>query len=213
MTILRQIYNYAQGLSPAQPLLTIPSLADLADISTEYSANHAEIDRYFVRKFYNFAFLDMGYNPASDNAALSGLQTLSKDELTVNYYRWSKLFDTISLDYNPLFNVDGKTVEEHDLYTDKDQYGSHTDTDTDAAYPFDDSTNEKNRSKLSMVRAQRNDEHEHGKQKITTTRTGNIGVTMSQEMLKAERAVVNWSFWDEFFRELIMKSFVVGMEV
>lgn len=213
MTTLRQIYNQAQSTTPVANLLTIPASADLADISTEYGTSHAEIDRYFVRQFYNFAYLDFGYNPPTVSDALTGLQELAFDELTVNSYKWSKLYETMKLQYNPLYNVDGKTVETHDMYTDKDQYGQHTDTNTNAVYPFDDSSNAHNQDKLTMSMAQRNDEHEHGKQTVTTTRTGNIGVTMSQQMLQSERDVVNWSFWYEFLKELIMKSFVVGLEV
>ena len=213
MTTLRQIYNEAQSATPVTNLLTIPASADLADISTEYTTNHAEIDRYFVRQFYNFAFLDFGYNPPTVSDALTGLQELAFDELTVNTYKWSKLFKTTQLQYNPLYNVDGKTVEEHDMYTDTNKYPARSDSVTHSKYPFDDSTNAYAESKDDMSFGLHNDQYEHGKQKITTTRTGNIGVTMSQQMLQSERDVVNWSFWDVFLRELIMKSFVVGLEV
>lgn len=81
---------------------------------------------------------------------------------------WEKLYNTESLEYNPLWNVDA-TIEE---VQDGTGVGSTKGYNSTAWL-------------------------ENGKQKtdntITTTRQGNIGVTSSQQLLQAERDVAEFS--------------------
>lgn len=81
---------------------------------------------------------------------------------------WEKLYNTENLQYNPLWNVDA-TVEE---VLDGLGVGSTKGYNSSAWL-------------------------ENGKEKrddtVTTTRTGNIGVTSSQDLLKQEREVADFS--------------------
>ena len=81
---------------------------------------------------------------------------------------WEKLWATENLEYNPIWNVDGKVIE-------KGNAGSIGST---KGY---NETNWLDNSKLAA-----NDERE-------TIRTGNIGVTTTQSMIKEERDVAEFS--------------------
>lgn len=81
---------------------------------------------------------------------------------------WEKLWATENLEYNPIWNVDGKVIE-------KGNAGSIGST---KGY---NETNWLDNSKLAA-----NDERE-------TIRTGNIGVTTTQQMIREEREVAEYS--------------------
>ena len=81
---------------------------------------------------------------------------------------WDKLYNTESLQYNPLWNVDA-TIEE---VLDGTGIGSTKGYNSTTWL-------ENDKAKTDNT--------------VTTTRTGNIGITSSQELLAAEREVVQFS--------------------
>ena len=81
---------------------------------------------------------------------------------------WDKLYNTESLQYNPLWNVDA-TIEE---VLDGTGIGSTKGYNSTAWL-------ENDKAKTDNT--------------VTTTRTGNIGITSSQQLLAAEREVVQFS--------------------
>lgn len=81
---------------------------------------------------------------------------------------WDRLWNTENLEYNPIWNVDGKVIER----------GSAGSVGSTKGY------NEKNWLDNSKMNA--NDERE-------TIRTGNIGVTTTQKMIQEERDVAEYS--------------------
>lgn len=81
---------------------------------------------------------------------------------------WDKLYNTENLDYNPIWNVDGKIIER----------GTAGSVGSTKGY---NETNWLDNSKMNA-----NDERE-------TIRTGNIGVTTTQKMIQEEREVSEYS--------------------
>lgn len=81
---------------------------------------------------------------------------------------WDRLWNTENLDYNPIWNVDGKVIER----------GSAGSVGSTKGY---------NETKwLDNAKMNANDERE-------TIRTGNIGVTTTQKMIQEEREVAEFS--------------------
>lgn len=126
-----------------------------------------------------------------------------------NAYKWETLYDTTQLDYNPIWNVDGSTVEEREIasrHSEDTIGGADVTTETGGA-PMDSSTYA-NQTKSNTVSLEHTDEHDEDgyTDTITTTRTGNIGVTSTQKMINEEREVAYLNMLDVIMYDVI--SFV-----
>lgn len=124
-------------------------------------------------------------------------------------YKWETLYDTTVLDYNPIWNVDGETVETRDIasrHIEDTVGGADVTTETGSA-PYDSSEYHK-QSKSNTVSLEHTDEHDEDAyiDTITTTRTGNIGVTSTQKMINEEREVAYLNMLDVIMYDVI--SFV-----
>lgn len=156
--------------------------------------------------------------------------------------KWAKLYNTLDLEYNPLWNVDAEIKEERDIakrHTEDDfaeredtntyglttgntTFGATTDTVDNKTTPYDSQTyrnlSQQEKSSLEHVDNYQTDEHEDTLKKgahkdshdedaykdtITTTRTGNIGLTSSQELLEKERSVSDFKFLDILMTDII----------
>ena len=91
-------------------------------------------------------------------------------------YSWDRIWKASQMEYNPLWNKDGKYVETRDLHSD-----GNTDS-TEKVSAFNEATFQ-NRSNVHNI-ASGSDTGS-----ITRTEQGNIGVTTSQQMLKEEYEV------------------------
>ena len=119
----------------------------------------------------------------------------SKKEL----YNWQKLYETTQFVYNPIWNVDAhiKEVESRDLRntfngsenangnnkTSRTGYNSYDLVDAER----DDVTNNVKRDDTGT---------DTGTIERTTERGGNIGVTMTQQLIEAEREVDKFNIYD-----------------
>lgn len=114
-----------------------------------------------------------------------------------NAYKWEKLYKTTLLAYNPIWNVDGTEIEEHEIGERKttNNYDSSKSTATASQVP-DDMTSEKEVAKnISEMDAREDVVTEASAfDKITRTRSGNIGVTKTQDMINDERDVANFNY-------------------
>lgn len=156
--------------------------------------------------------------------------------------KWQKLFDTLELEYNPLWNVDAKIIETHDidkrhseddfaeredvnsygLTTGSTTYGQVDDTTDNKTTPYDSATyrnlSKQERRTLEHVDDYQTDAHEDTltkgahkdshdedayKDTITTTRTGNIGVTSSMDLVRQEREISDFKFLDILMADII----------
>lgn len=139
-------------------------------------------------------------------------------------YRWIKLWNTLNFEYNPIENYNMKesstdtrdgstdntdtikntrTVSEtttvtNDSTVDNSIYGfnSTTSVDSDSSIGTTNGTSTKNTTdgddETRSVTTTVSDKNEHA-----LTRSGNIGVTTTQQMITQERELVLWKFFDE----------------
>ena len=137
-------------------------------------------------------------------------------ELSINKYRYDKLYNTTVLEYSPIENYDrteSTTTEKANTITHGDQSetvntstGGQTNTTTgqNKISPFDTSNLvNTDGSDITDITGGRNDsstlarnsynDTDTGNETITSRIHGNIGVTTSQQMLMSERDVSNFS--------------------
>lgn len=93
-----------------------------------------------------------------------------------NQYTWQKLYDTMVVEYNPIWNVDA-TVN-----IDRDTSGSGN--ATDAVKGFNSNT---------WAESDKTDTSSSAKEDVIERRTGNIGVTTTQQMLEQERKIAEFN--------------------
>ena len=93
-----------------------------------------------------------------------------------NLYTWQKLYDTMVVEYNPIWNVDA-TVE-----IDRETSGSGN--ATDAVKGFNSNT---------WAESDKTDTSSSAEEDVTERRTGNIGVTTTQQMLEQERKIAEFN--------------------
>ena len=93
-----------------------------------------------------------------------------------NQYTWQKLYDTMVVEYNPIWNVDA-TVN-------IDRNTSGTGNATDAVKGFNSNT---------WAESDKTDTTSKAEEDVIERRTGNIGVTTTQQMLEQERAIAEFN--------------------
>lgn len=131
----------------------------------------------------------------------------------LHFKEWSDLEETLYYDYNPIWNVDGTETESRNLKIKRDRRGkdtvSNSGSDTNvnqvAGYNAEEFVNRQKDTttyggKNETAYASGEDVGDTGT--ITRTRSGNIGVTKTQELIEAQREVVQFNVTD-----VIIKSF------
>lgn len=93
-----------------------------------------------------------------------------------NQYTWQKLYDTMVVEYNPIWNVDATVVIDRDT--------SGQGNATDAVKGFNSDT---------WAESDKTDTDSWAVEDVTETRTGNIGVTTTQQMLEQERKIAEFN--------------------
>lgn len=125
-----------------------------------------------------------------------------------NQYTWQKLYDTMVVVYNPLWNVDANITdtitgsEQRDI--DRTGSGSNNETinitDTDAVKGFNSDTWAENHKSThagtdntALSSSEVINDDVARTETRTQRRTGNIGVTSSQSLLQAEREIAEFN--------------------
>ena len=93
-----------------------------------------------------------------------------------NQYTWQKLYDTMVVEYNPIWNVDA-TVN-----IDRDTSGSGNATDAVKGFNSD-----------TWAESEKTDTNSSAEEDVIERRTGNIGVTTTQQMLEQERKIADFN--------------------
>lgn len=152
-----------------------------------------------------------------DNLSIS---TLAK-VLYIKYgVKWNKEYATLSLQYNPINNYDMTEHMTNDITT--HQFG-HTNTRTDntnetsetekagfnsSTYaPVDKVSTKGNAGTVADVETGTNTDTRN----YLLTRSGNIGVTTSQQMIESERKLWLWNFFDEIVYPDIDRVLTINM--
>lgn len=93
-----------------------------------------------------------------------------------NQYTWQKLYDTMVVEYNPIWNVDANVT------IDRNTSGSGN--ATDAVKGFNSNT---------WAESDKTDTTSEAEEDVYERRTGNIGVTTTQTMLEQERKIAEFN--------------------
>ena len=98
---------------------------------------------------------------------------------------WERLAKAFSLDYNPIWNVDGSEteIEEHDLHASGNVRRTGTETGKVTGYNSDQL---RVSDQMESTAGTDSTGSDTGTIKRTKTRGGNIGVTMTQQLLQSE---------------------------
>lgn len=140
---------------------------------------------------------------------------------TINQDKWQKLYDTTQFDYNPIWNVDGTVTETETRNLAGTDSGTLTRTTSGSSQTsgtlehdvmgFNTSSGYQHESKdtqsgSSSDTGSMNDTDSRSRTDTgtivrETTRGGNIGVTMTQQMIEAERQVDLFNIYDEIVKD------------
>lgn len=135
--------------------------------------------------------------------------------------KWKKLYETTVLEYNPIWNVDGTetttTGKQHTKVTDTEHpytfttntnLGQRKTTNEKKEFPYDSDTGKPTETttvttpsvtdKRTDMNPERVSDHETNTDQFTVTheRHGNIGVTMTQDMITKEREVSEFLLYE-----------------
>ena len=99
---------------------------------------------------------------------------------------WTKLYKTTMFEYNPLWNVDADITES----SSGSNSGTTGGTDTQSVSGYNSATMVDHTKDTTSGSSSGNWSETH-----TTRRTGNIGVTSSQELLERERSVAQFNIY------------------
>ena len=93
-----------------------------------------------------------------------------------NQYTWQKLYDTMVVEYNPIWNVDANVT------IDRNTSGSGNATDAVKGFNSD-----------TWAESEKTDTNSSAEEDVIERRTGNIGVTTTQQMLEQERKIAEFN--------------------
>ena len=132
-----------------------------------------------------------------------------------NQITWSKLYKTMTIEYNPIWNVDADIREERTrdgtINRRLSADGSYSDTDVRAVKGFNETgwaDSEKNTKNGNDSNNANEDVTDSDTEVFTSRRTGNIGVTASQDLIQKERDVAEFSIID-FITESFKRRFCI----
>ena len=191
----------SQMLAQMKEQSPVPTLIDTTlekDYLTDYKTSPAAIDAYYMG--IKYADLETVTDDLESFLAMVDIAILNND------YKWSKLYATTQLEYDPIANVDATIEETRDIASrhSEETLGAGNVSTTNGQAPMESSTFH-NQTKSTTESQQRVDEHDEDAYKdvITTTRKGNIGITSSQQLIEAERGVSDFHFLDILIADVI----------
>ena len=182
---------------------------------SEYFKHAPELDYDYRQKFANLLLQEQ-------NDKDFGIRTLDKLKSVCirKKYEWDTLYSSIIQEYNPIWNVDGTEKTEYSAEKEINQIGSATDTftsgerngtTTDFAIPYN-GTEEKETGKATSQNNTYTDTNTKGSHTdtlnkdahtVTITRTGNLGITKTQDLLQSQRYIAMFDFLDTVLKECI----------
>lgn len=227
---LKELYKLIES-----PFILPASIADYPEIGgntsnfiTAYNTHKEKYDRYFLKHYGNMS-VDLESSDPED------IEQEFKDEclgiLYVYLDNWARLFYALSLDYNPLYNVDGTETtiygqhvetfaegqRQHIEGAKSRTSGERTDNSTNYTVAFDSTTEKEDGKTVDLTGSQTNTEatytntDTHGQDTSTSqthtdtvTRQGNIGVTKSTDLLRDEvKLRQEFAFFDNVFKVFV----------
>ena len=214
MITIKDLYNYAVNAN-----VNLLGNVSTFDFMKEYTDNAEMFDFNINHDYENYVFLT---SQKEVQNAYQEFVKLVKSHLLLNSYKYSGLYKTTQLEYNPIENYsmteNGTDTRTPNLTTtDTSNIGSQTNstTSTDSVSPYDTQTfTDSNKTTVSENNGAREDSNTRTESGTETTthefkRSGNIGVTTSQQMIESERKVVNFTFLKIIFNNIINDTCIV----
>lgn len=109
-----------------------------------------------------------------------------------NQRSWNKLYKSMFLEYNPMWNVDANETETETNQRDINRQHTVNLTNTESVQGFN--SNDWSESKKNVNSGIDNETADDDNERVLTKRrTGNIGVTASQDLIKKEREISDFN--------------------
>ena len=208
MITIKDLYNYAVN-AKVNLLGNVSSF----DFMNEYTDNAEMLDFNINHDYENYVFLT---SQKEVQNAYQEFVKLVKSHLLLNSYKYTGLYKTTLLEYNPIENYSmtesgTDTRTPNITTTDTTNIGAQANstTSTDSVSPYDTQTfTDSNKTIVAENNGARTDSNTRTESGTETTthefkRSGNIGVTTSQQMIESERKVVNFTFLKIVFANII----------
>ena len=202
---------YKNNLKQTGIIPNIPAFGSYESLA-DYFLNQTAYDSAILLKEGNLLM-------ASDDSEII-INTINAVVNQLAPYKWKKLYESMNLDYNPIWNVDG---------TETTVYGEHITTDANGAritstvngqkhtnseyytVPYDSTTDHKTGSDQTTTDSVTDtttaeavtDMNTSGAHTDTVTRQGNIGVTSTQNLIKQEREIVNFNLYHTILMDVV----------
>ena len=130
------LYKYYEGTAhntgfvlPPANAVTYPTIeGNTSNFLTDYNAAYQKFDRYFMNNFGSRTYYSI-FDPETDAETLANWSDDIKAILSVYLDSWARLYYALSLQYNPLYNVDGTTETIYSQKTLTDNMGARSETD------------------------------------------------------------------------------------
>ena len=190
------LYNYDPTIFDG---LTIPTAADITDeaekVTDPFVPDKTTLINYICMQL---AEMELVYTKPEVVKTMIGIWS------SVRLPVWKAIYNTLLYKYNPIWNKDGEIIEEHDLEIEDDYNVTNLKTEHDGNVAnevtgYDSTTYSPNtRQVVDTSDTQNGNTNNVHTDTGTITRTehGNIGVTMTQEMITREREVVQFNLYD-----------------
>ncbi len=195
------LYNYDPTVFDG---LTIPTAADITD-EAEKVTNPFVPDKTTLINYICMQLAEMELVYTKPEVVKTMIGIWSSVRLPV----WKAIYNTLLYKYNPIWNKDGKIVEDHDLTIEDDYNVTNLKTEhggnvANEVTGYDSTTYSPNtRQVVDTSDTQNGNTNNVHTDKGTITRTegGNIGVTMTQEMIRQQREVVEFNLYDYILQD------------
>ena len=213
---VKTLRDYFDSLEvPGTTYTFIPSQFSTYECLGEYFKNSTVFDYDYKQKFANLLLQEQ-----SETEYVGRTFDKLKSVCIRKKYEWDTLYSSIIQEYNPIWNVDGTETTEYSKEKETNTIGAATDTftsgerngtTTDFAIPYN-GTEEKETGKATSqnntytdtnTKGTHTDTLDRDAHTVTITRTGNIGVTKTQELLQSQRDIAMFDFLDTVLKECI----------
>ncbi len=190
------LYNYDPTIFDG---LTIPTADDITDeadkVTDPFVPDKQTLISYICMQL---AEMELVYTKPEVVKTMIGIWS------SVRLPVWKAIYNTLLYKYNPIWNKDGEIIEEHDLEIEDDYNVTNLKTEHDGNVAnevtgYDSATYSPNtRQVVDTSDTQNGNTNNVHTDTGTITRTehGNIGVTMTQEMIRQQREVVQFNLYD-----------------
>lgn len=195
------LYNYDPTIFDG---LTIPTADDITDeaekVTDPFVPDKTTLINYICMQL---AEMELVYTKPEVVKTMIGIWS------SVRLPVWKAIYNTLLYKYNPIWNKDGTIVEDHDLTITDDYSVTNLKTEHDGNVAnevtgYDSATYSPNTRQVIDTEDTQNGSTKNthtDKGKITRTEGGNIGVTMTQEMIRQQREVVEFNLYDYILQD------------